>query len=204
MDPNRSTGTVEPRPWRTWVGDPNNPGLGVQGVRTDVPPSTAKIPLELYKRVNVDHLESIGRTGLESTLEGVLFHGYSKGTPYANRDAYLLAVWLGTSTTPGESMQPSVGAFTDLTIRVSQSFRDAHLRDANAVRGRDDETSSGTVLSFATIPPDRIFLTISEKQLTSLKERDRNTRLKAGEVPLSKIIPAEFRHLVAILKEESA
>lgn len=184
--------------WRTWVGNPNAPELTTQSVRTDIPASTAKIPLELYKRVNVEHLDSISRTGLESTLNGVLFHGYSKGTPYANRDAYLLAVWLGTTTTPGENMQPTKGAYVNLVIRVTEEFRNRNLRDVRAVLHQDDVGSGDTALSFATIPPSQIFLTITEKVFADLKQRDSNTRLKAGEVPLNKIMGVEFKHLVEI------
>jgi hypothetical protein len=183
--------------WRTWAAPKSNTeGGGTTARRTDVPGSTADVPTTLYKRVNVEHVDSIAREGLATTAERVVFHGYSAGTPYLARDVALLAVWLSTDGQPGESMQPDKGAWIDLSVDVSPMFRELFLRDVRAVLHGSDTTNSNTVLSFAPIPPTRIFLTTPEHVVERAKRLSPDCRLQTARTPLAKIGAGDIRDLV--------
>lgn len=185
--------------WRTWATN-SGPSGGTAGTRTDVPPSTAAIPLVLRKRVNVDHLNSIADEGLATTQARVIFHGYSAGTPYQGRDVSLLAVWLSTDGLPGESMQPGRGAWIDLTVTVSAPFRTLFLRDVRAVLHGDDVTSTNTALSFAPIPRADITLATPQHVVDRAKLIDPNTRLTTASTLLSRITAGDLRTLAAAAK----
>lgn len=185
-------------PWRTWQGDVQE-GSGVTTTRTDRPASTDKIPLTLYKRVNVKQLESISQTGLESTLGRILYGGYSKGSVYLYRDTALAAVWLGKTTTPGESMQPGDGSYVDLTIKVGTAFRDAYLRDVYAVLHGDDNREGDSVLSFAPIPPNLLFLPVSAEMLAAIAQKGDRTRLGPGDNQMSRIEAPDIRKIRDLL-----
>jgi hypothetical protein len=183
--------------WRTYVKGSGDYGEVTRAERTDVPASTAALPLEYTKRVKAEHLDSIARLGLLATADGVVFHGYSKGTPFATRDVYLLAVWLGKDGTPGASMQPDDGAvYAELKIKVSKEFRDRYLRDIRAVLWADDTGSGNTVLSFASIPAASIYLTLTGGTAARVKEIDRSAKVQAGEFAL----PVLYRDMPSIMK----
>jgi hypothetical protein len=183
------------RPWRTYVKGTGDYTQPVRGERSDVPASTAGLPLEYTKRVKAEHMMSIADAGLLATTEGVVFHGYSAGTPYATRDVYLLAVWLGKDQSPGVAMQPQDGKpYVNLKIRVSRLFRDMYLRDIRAILHADDEGSGNTVLSFASIPAASITYNVAEDVVELVKQTYSSSRLAVGEQAL----PTLKRDLKAI------
>jgi hypothetical protein len=185
------------KPWRTYVKGIGDYAEPVRGERSDVPASTARLPLEYTKRVKAEHMMSIADLGLLATAAGVVFHGYSAGTPYATRDVYLLAVWLGKDQSPGVAMQPQDGKpYVNLKITLSRLFRDMYLRDIRAVLHADNEGSGNTVLSFASIPAASITYTVPEEVVKLVKQSYGSSRLVAGEQAL----PGLKRDLKAIVE----
>lgn len=174
--------TFTGRTWRTYLKKGmSDKAEVVRGERTDVPASTATLPLEYTKRVKAAHMDSISRTGLQATSDGVVFHGYSAGTPYAVRDVYLLAVWLGKDGAPGMAMQPQDGeAYINLTVRVPELFRDMYLRDIQAVLHGDDTGSGNTALSFASIPASNIYFYVTGPVVAAVQKKAKSSKLVEG------------------------
>ncbi|MBX7224308.1 MAG: hypothetical protein K1Y36_30615 [Blastocatellia bacterium] len=157
---------AEQQPWRVWhqVGEVG----GYATERNGVPESTKEIPKRLYHVTNYSALPSIRKNGLDpnyvNTKSGLNVE-VGENLKYRVRDAALKAVYMGTSNDPGLLMSSEEalekGGKVTLMIKVSRAFAMAHFRDSYATGSAneiDDTRSGNTVLSFAKIPPEDIFI----------------------------------------------
>ncbi len=175
-----------------------------------VPPSTFRIPKTLYHITHYSALPSIRRTGLDpgwrNARTGLNAKTGGDAIKYMTRDAYLTAVYLGTSSNVGTSMLPdeaaAEGGKVELAVKVPRWFTIRFMRYADAVisseSGTFDEQGTGsTILCFGIIVPAHIYVvdprTSQHIRLTTLDTLDPDreydfrpfaTRPSDGEEPL--------------------
>lgn len=154
---------VNSQEWRQWVATGAH-GEGEGKTLTGVPPSTRRIQPRLTHITRYPALKSIRATGLDpdffNSKTGLNHAAADKR--YARRDAFIRAVYLGTTADVGSSMDEEAekGGTVTLIVRVPPQFRDAYFRDANATVAHtiDLEKVSDSVLCFKKIPPAYIFV----------------------------------------------
>lgn len=159
---------AEQQPWRVWHKSDDPHGGGHVETKTGIPPSTYKIPARLFHVTSYASLPSIQKTGLDPNFvnnEGGLNASSPANLPYRLRDAALKTVYLGSSSRPGLSMSSEEdilkGGKITLIIKVPRSFVLAYMRYSAAVGAAaviDDNAVGDTVVSFARIRPQYIFV----------------------------------------------
>jgi hypothetical protein len=180
--------------WRTWIKEKG-------GTRTDVPKSTSSIPLTLTKVIHPNNLISIYDNGFVIKKENIALLGFSKGTQYATRDMYIMGAWLGKSSDVGEQFLDEDEGYVTIFVQVSELFRDLYMRDSYAVLydGNEAETVGNTVVCFAQIPVEYLYIDLPDKIVNPIKENFSSAKnLKSGYQPLKglgmnlKLVSAEL------------
>lgn len=167
--------------WRTWINEKG-------GTSTDVPKSTFFIPLKLTKVIGPANLISIAEKGFIATKENVALMGFSKGTVYATRDMHILGVWLGRTSEVGEQFLEEDEGSVILFVEVSELFRDMFMRDSHAVLYGDNDKSGSTVVCFAPIPPECLYIELPENVVNPIKEKFGSAKnLTSGYQQLNKL-----------------
>jgi hypothetical protein len=152
--------------WRTFIKDKG-------GTRTDVPKSTASIPLKLTKVIHPKNLISIYDNGFMIKKENIALLGFSRGTQYVNRDLYIMGAWLGKSSDIGEQFLDDDEGFVTIWVEFSELFRDMFMRDSYAVLydGDEKEKVGSTVICFAPIPAEYLYIDLPDKIVNPIKEK---------------------------------
>ncbi|WP_439657619.1 hypothetical protein ACSHWB_35235 [Lentzea sp. HUAS TT2] len=164
-------------------------------VVSEVPESTYQLPLEYFKLVPVKHVQSIAKSGLEGSASRVRLGLSSGNQEYAKRDSLLgAATWLGTTTVVGESMQEEGSPpVLNLRIVVPEAFRDAYLRDSQAVLLGNSTKVGDTAISFSPVPARYLTLDIGSLR-TAVAEAKMNedpyggTRQPAQQLEMTEAI----------------
>ncbi len=153
------------RDWTRWNADTEES----QQVR-HVPASALGLPHELSHVTHYGALPSIRASGLDPNYVNAKtgLNARSGTAKYFKRDAQLRAVYMGTSSDIGASMenedQTAEGGRVNLTVRVPPHVRRRDFRTAGSVISNqqgafNDAAPSNTVLGFGKIPPQYLHLT---------------------------------------------
>jgi hypothetical protein len=130
--------------------------------------------LKLTKVIHPKNLISIFDKGFVISKEHVALMGFSKGTQYAPRDMHIMGVWLGKTSDVGEQfVEEDDEGYVTLYVQFSELFRDMFMRDSHAVLYDGDEKDKvgSTVICFAPIPPEYLYIDLSEAIVTPITDK---------------------------------
>jgi DNA-directed RNA polymerase subunit RPC12/RpoP len=133
-------------------------------------PSTFRIPTVLCHVTHISNVAAIAASGLLTSFAGQKggLDATADTRNYALRDAALQCIFLATSTRPALSMKSDETLEKDLvalTIRVDKGFIQNWIRTTHAVILNDPFTESESVVSYADIPPDKLYFPKGEDLL---------------------------------------